>query len=498
MSSALKNIVKHSGIYSAGKILANSIGFLLIPVYTRYLTPADYGTLEILTITGQVLITVCTLGIGNGLLKVFLHDSNDDKERKQAATIAYVFVVLMSVLVFGPAILFSGLISKLTLNDSSLSLWFAILFLSGLFSAVSVIPFQVYRAERQSVRYTLINLLKFVLVLGSNIFFVVVLELGVVGVLYGSLIGALSVFVVNFLRIRGYFVWKVTLKLLKKMLRFGLPLLPAMLAIWMVTSIDRYLLAQFSDLNELGLYSMGMRFAIILEIVFRIPFDTNWPSIYLPLAKKANVDREFSKLFTYYLALGLFLALGLSLFAKPAIELMTTPDFYGAYAIVPILVLAFLFRGISSNVGIGIWLSGKTKYQAFIMIGTALVNIVLNIVLISPLGMLGAALATLASFGFMALVHYVVSQKFFSIRYEARRILKLISSFCVLLLVFYLMAPVSLLTQLITAALLCLSFPALLFLFNFFTVEEMEWLRKILKRTRLAVVPLSAFVRRYV
>ncbi|MFQ5769231.1 MAG: lipopolysaccharide biosynthesis protein [bacterium] len=497
MSSPIKNIIKHSSVYSFSNILSKSIGFLLIPVYTRYLTPSDYGTLEILSITSQVLIIICTLGIGNGLLRVYLYDCKNQDEQKQATTAAYLFITFMSLLIFGLAIILASNISELAFDSSKLSFWFIIVFISGLLSVNNVIPMRVYRAERQSVKFTFVNLSKFILVLLSNIYFVVYLRLGVVGVLYGSLIGAAFAFGLNFVFVRNYFTRKFSFVQIKKMFRFGFPLLPAMLALWIITSTDKYLLAQYSSLHDLGLYSMGLRFAVIFEIVFRMPFDTNWPSICFPLAKQENAKQEFSKIFTYYLLAGSFLALTLALLAKPAIHIMTTHDYYESYQVVPILVAAFMFRGISSNIGIGIWLSGKTEYQALIMIGASVMNILLNFILIPIWGTMGAATATIISFMVMAFAHYTISQKLFPVKYEALRIIKLGVAFSLPLILYYLYSPESTMIQVMLAFLLCLSFILLLIILNFFTDEEINWLKRTMQKRKLAFAVVTSVRNRF-
>jgi O-antigen/teichoic acid export membrane protein len=474
----IKDIVKHSSIYSIGNVLSKIIAFVLIPIYTRYLTPSDYGRLEILSVTENILIMLCSLGVGSGFIKAFLYDSHDINQQKKAATTAYGFIAAVSFLICGSLAIFSGPMSSLLLGDEAFAFWLVMTSITGFFGANNIIPFRVYRTELKSVKYTLINLVQFLIVSISNIYFIVFLGLGVVGILYGSLIGGALVFLINFVSIRRYFVLEFCTVMLKKMLRFGLPLIPAMLALWVITSTDRYFLMHFSNSNELGLYSMGFRFAVILDIVFRGPFDTNWPSIYFPLAKQPNAQQEFSKIFTYYLLVGSFLCLGLSLFAKPVIHLMTTSAFYSAYEVITILALAILFQGVSSILGVGIGISGKTEYGTLTVGGAAILNIVLNFLLIPTLGMKGAALATMISFAFMAFAVYRISQKLFPLQYEFERIAKIVAAFCLPLFLHYWLSPDALILEIIFDVGLCMSYIGLLVCFKFFKENEITWIGK--------------------
>jgi O-antigen/teichoic acid export membrane protein len=497
MSTVLKNLAKHSGVYSIGNVLSNSIAFLLLPIYTRYLTPADYGMLEILSITGEAVIIFCGLGIGNGLVRSFLYEAGNLEQQKEAITTAYIFMGVSSVLTHGLLIISSQPLSLLLLGDSHFALFLLISFITGMLRAGSIIPFQLYRAELESVKYTIISAIQFAIVLIGNIYFIVFADLGILGILYGSLMGAIVIFPINLFLIRRYFVLKFSVAMLKKMLRFGLPLVPSIAALWIILSLDRYFLNHFSNAHELGLYAMGFRFAAILELIFRGPFDTNWPSIYFPLAKQPNAREQFSRILTYYLLVGLFLSLGLSLFAKPAIQIMTGPAFHGAYDIVPLLVLATLFRGVSSNVGIGIAIAGRTEYYVLTVGGAAVVNIGLNFLLIPAFGKMGAAFSTMIAFAFMAFISYAISQKLFSIQYEFGRIGKLLVAFSLPLITHYWLLPDSPVWEIMLDIGLCTSYFVVLFSFKFFSRHEIVWLRELWQRRRPRRAGLTGLYTRF-
>ena len=495
MPSVLKNLVKHAGVYSLGNILSKALAFLLIPLYTRFLTPADYGDLEILSITGQLIMIFCGMGLANGLIRSYLLEATGDTERRIAATTAHATILLSSILIYTLLIFGMKHISQLAFGKVQHLLGFLVLFLTGALQCNTVIPMQIYRAELKSVRYTVISLIQFFTILSSSIYFVVVLELNVLGILYANLLGALVLLLGNFGMIRRYFAPHFSWTLLKKMLRFGLPLVPATLALWLISSLDRYFLVHWTNAHELGLYSMGFRFAAILELVFREPFDSNWPSIYFPLAKQARAEQQFARIFSYYLIAGFFLCLALSVLAKPVIRLMTTPAFYHAEKVVPLLALAILFRGISSNLGVGIGISGKSEYDALTVGLTAGVNVLLSFLLIPAYGIMGAALATMLSFAVMALISCFISQRLFPITYEYARIIKAGAAFALPLLLYYGTSAESPLLEIALAAGLCASYFFLLWLFNFFTPEERTGLKNLIHDKAFGLALLKSGMR---
>ncbi|MFQ5769443.1 MAG: oligosaccharide flippase family protein [bacterium] len=487
MSTSLKNIAKHSSVYAFGNVLRKSIAFLLIPIYTRYLTPSDYGMLEILLITAHIMGIVGGLGIGSGLKRVFLYDANNREQQNLATTTASAFVVFMSLLIIAPMIVIAKPISLLLFEDSQYATWFLIVFITGIIRTNNIVPFQIYQAELKSIRFTIINLIAFTIELVSNIYFIVYLRIGILGILYGALLSSVIVFLINFAFIRRYIVLQFSKVLFKKMLRFGLPLIPGALAFWLMSSADRYFLIHYSDTHEIGLYSMGFRFAVILEFILREPFEKNWASIYFRLAKQANAKAQFSNIFTYYFLIGSFLCLGISIFAKPVIQIMTTPAFYSAYEVVPLLAVAILFRGMSNTTAVGIGISGKTEYYGLTVVATALINLLLNYLLIPPFGMKGAALATMFSFVFMQLAIYLIGLKLYPIKYDFLRLGKIVVAISLPLYFHFLLKPESLAMELILDIGLCLSYILVLFALNFFRENEITRIRGLIHRRNLGL-----------
>lgn len=484
MSSALKNIIKHSAVYAAGSFLSSATGFLLIPIYTRYLLPADYGMLEILNVSIQVLTIFCLLGVTNGMDKAFLKDANTEEIRKITVTTATVFVLLSSVAILGVCVFFAKKLSALLFGDTRFSFWFAIVFATSFIRLNSHTPLRLLRAELKSVRYAAIEFTGFVVTIGFTIYFVVVRRLGVVGVLYGDLIGSSTVLLGSLVFLRKYLVRHFSPAILKQMLRFGVPLVPAMLAFWILRVSDRYFLQYYASPHEVGLYAMGVRFAVILELLFYAPFNYNWPAIYFRVVKQQNAREEFSSILTYFLLAICFFALAISTFSRPAIHLMTTPAFYGACKVVPVLIISTIFLGIYSNVTVGVGITGKTEYHAMSVVLAALVNIALNFLLIPTHGMLGAAAATAIAYGVKMVAGYAVSMKLYPVHYDYPRLAKIAAAFCLPFVLHEMVEPGSTLLEMMLDAGLLAGYALLLFMFGFFSPGEINWMKSQWNKAR--------------
>ncbi|MBN1479382.1 hypothetical protein EH223_16315 [candidate division KSB1 bacterium] len=474
MNRHLQNSFVNTIIYSAGNILNKSIAFLLIPLYARFLSPSDYGMLEIFLITGNILFILCTLGIGSGFIRTFLFEAKTQQERNVAGATCFIFITVLSLAFVLALILLSKKMSFVFFDSPDYSVWFVIIFAMVFFQAGSLIPFQLYRAEKQSIRFVILNSVKFALILCCTIYFVVTRKMGIVGVLYAHCAGVFVIYLVNYIYFRPYLVPAFSFTVLKKMLRYGLPLIPGALALMIITSTDRILLAHFCDHHELGLYAMGFRFAMILELVLVNPFDQNWPAVHFSLAKEKDAAPTFAKIFTCYLLVGSFLCLGLILFTKVLIHTVTTPEYYRSYAVVPILVFAIFIRGMSSNLGVGIGISGRSEYYAIAVGVAAVLNIGLNVLFIPRFGMTGAAVATLLSFVCLQLVIFVFSYSLYPVKYEIKRILKIVFALCISLLLYFATSPDSILMNLVLIVSLCAIFILCLFVLGFFKKQEIE------------------------
>lgn len=477
----------HSGIFLVGGLASKLVGFLLIPVYTRYLSPADYGVLELLFVTLEVVTIFAVLGVDSGLFKAFSFEAGSDEEKREVVSSAYYFILVASALIFGGLILFARPISSLLLKDTGdYSELLMLLFIAGFLKANSIIPFKILRANLESIKYTLISLLGFIVSVSLNIYFIVGLGKGLAGIVYSDLISSVVVLTVNTIIARPWLIFRFCWNDLVGMLRFGLPLVPTALAYLIINISDRYFLEHLSTTHQLGLYSLGNKFSSILHFIFLTPFLTVWPSIYFPLAKSEKAGEELGQLFTYFWGAGVWLVLLLSFLIKPGIIIMAAPEFHSAYRVVPILLISLLFYGVAQCVGIGMSITGKTKYVAGLIMFAGGINLGLNSLLIPSYGMMGAAWATLLSYLVMSGLSWIISQRIYPITYELVRILKIGGAGCFLYLGWHLIQGEASTTRLIISGILLSSmFPFLLYFMGVYNEKEIEIIKKTLKRLRI-------------
>jgi len=475
MYKTFKTIVKHTAIYSTADLLAKAVGFFLLPIYTRYLSPADYGILELLSVTLSIIIIFVQQGMHNSFFRAYSFDYKDNREEQRSVVSTSYFYLLLSSLIFlGIIFLFSRQINHLLFQSKDYTTLVRLTIIAGFFNTLSRIPFQLFRAKLQSVKFSQVSILRFLINVSLNIYFILKLKMGLSGVIYGNLITAILISILNFFLIYKNLSLKISLNKLKNMLSYGLPLVPGGLSIWVLMVANRYFLERLSSTTELGLYSLGNRFSGLLEFLIIQPFLTTWPSIYFPLAKEKDAPVTFSRLTTYFLLIGSFFSLGIIALSNPAIKVMADPKFWRAYNVIPLLVFSVLLYGLFSLLNIGIFIQKKTKYNPLIIGVAAIFNLLLNYLLIPAYGMSGAALASFFSYLLMNLLAYLINTRIYPIPYEGIRILKIILITALLLFILNQIQVSFWQKELLYKLLILFLFPLLLWVSGFFALSELK------------------------
>ncbi len=479
MFRLIKKLFKDAGIYAGGVALQALLGFLLVPLYTRFLSEADYGRLEILQTFLKILLFILPLGFASALQKCYHRDTKSRQEKKELLGTALWFILPLGILELVVLSFFAWPLSRLLLGFPY-PLLFYFLLATSFFAVLTELILSQLRAQERSKRYTVIFLFRFLVTLAATLFAVIFLKLGLVGVILANLLGQglSSLFALpealKYVRIRP------SKRALTKLLLFGLPILPASIAMWVMDLSDRYFLRFFQDFTGVGLYSLGYRVGFLLEFVLIIPFQLAWPAFSFRIAKQKGHQAVYARVFTYFCLLGAFGVLGLSLFAPEVISILAPSSYAAAARIVPLVSLAYVFYGMHFVLAPGIHLRGKTHYYPWLIVGPALLNIGLNFYFVPRYGMLGAALTTTFSFFVVAVSTYLVSQHLYPLRLEWRRLAK-ISVIGIAIYSFW--ALQSFLTSQIILKIALLVFYWLgLWALHFFTPAEAKQIKAIFKR----------------
>ncbi|WP_010665070.1 oligosaccharide flippase family protein [Marinilabilia salmonicolor] len=423
-----KAFIKDSFVYGLGNGLKKFIGLLLLPFYTRALSVGEFGMLETLGTAAALL---------GGLLSVGLESANgfyffkaDERQKGDVLSTSF-FLRLLSFPALIPILFFRDSLSELLFGTPEHGFLIVLLCLLVPVNLMMSEQAHLFRYFRQPWRYNLMTLAKSLVNIGMGITLVIILKYGVEGAMWARLASSLLVVVLAFgvFNYRKY-TFRFSLSWAGQLLKFGFPLIWAGLAAWIYNSSDRFFLLYYHDLNEVGLYSIGAIFSqpvLLINMAVQMSFGVLFYQSYYaeknedkPRTRKMAVD-----IYVLYLSGSVILATFLSVFSDLLIPFVATPDYVDGARVVPFLVFSYIAAQSYQTMGPGISLAEKTWHFAWITGVTAVLNIVLNFLLVPRWGFLGAGVATLISFVTYWQIKVWVAARYFPVSYQFVRIMLL-------------------------------------------------------------------------
>ncbi len=449
----------------------------MIPVYTAFLTPSDYGILELMELTINIISMLVGMRLGSGIIR-FYHDCETEKDRKELFSTALIFVVIITASIFIVLQLLTEHFAGLVLGDKAYFRYFQIVFTAMGLQIIATVPESILLAEKRSIAYSGITIFTLFSYLAFNILFLVVIKIGLIGILLSMLITKfLNVTSLIFV-IRKKISFCFSVEKIAKMIRFTLPLIPASLFMFAMHYSDRFFIQKFCDLNELGIYSLGYKFGMIISVIISQPFFRIWNTKRFELARQEDGHQKIGLFFTYYSLVVITAALGISIFIREVIIIMTPSEYSGSSAIVAAIAIAYVLYGISNFFNLGMMVTYKTKSLAYIQICVAIFNIIINYFFIQKWGVWGAVGSTLLSFFLLSVISTIVSQYLYAIKIEYRRVLSLWGLYFILYFIStFITLPIF--SSLILKIFLFSGFPFILYLTGFFSKLEQDKLEEL-------------------
>lgn len=429
----IKHLGKNIGIYSIGNAALRSVSFLLIPVYTRYLSVENYGLLDICIVTIQILIIFTGLGMPQSLIRFY----NESKIKNEIGTI---YSTSLSLNLMGcTAIILIILVSNQSLSKLIFkSDYISLLFIVGMVSiarSLTHLSLSFYRARNRAVQYAIFAFIIMVGLIIFNIIFVVLLRKGIFGILYSNLIiYGLSAVLLGFFVLRRYKP-KISFSLPKKLISYGTPLIFSMSGWFVMHMSSRYFLAYYFGLEEVGVYGLGYRIVTILQIVIVMPFQLAYGPFIFSNEHNPELRDKISRIFTYLLVLLFLSTWGMAVLSRVIIRIIAPPEYYQASNVILAILPSIVALGVYYWAGNLLHLERKTKIIGFIVVGSALINLVLNYALIPRFGWLGAAFATNVSFFLCMFLNLYFGLKYRRVDFEKVRLRRLVFSFSFLIVV---------------------------------------------------------------
>ncbi len=439
MKQKFKELAHLSAIYLLGTVFEKILSFVLIPVYTSFLTTHDYGIIGMMSVTVGLVSPFIGSAINNGFLRHY-HAPGFEKKNKIIFFNCLLSSIILSIFVAILFFLFSTYLSKILLGGEEFQPIVKIYSLIIIGNSINSLFQILVRIQKKVNLYIAMNITRFIFTAILVLYLLIFKEAGVYALVYGALFGPFYCIIFLLPFVMKNIQPKLNFAILKPLLAYGLPLIPTSFSHYLMDVGDRYILKILTTVSTVGLYSFGYQFAAIIQMIITIPIKYSLSPIVYEMEKNKKQLLEFlPRAATYYYVVATAVCLFLSLFCKELIQFIAqNNEFHSSWVIVPLIGFSYVLLGLRMFFNRGIDLAKKSYHVSAIYISSGFLNIVLNVILIPFFGIIGAAAATVISFITILIFSAYYSKKFYSLSFEIKKIL-LITSFGICLFLFSLL-----------------------------------------------------------
>lgn len=411
-----KQLLKNTAIVAIGKICTQFISFFLLPLYTAMLSTEEYGTVDLLNTYISLLLPLIILQIDQGIFRFLIDAREDEKEKRTLISTTIIIITLQSV----AYLIIYAIVGQFINNQYKYFL--ATNVVASIFSSVML---QISRGLGDNKTYSLGSLISASGTMILNVIFIVVFKWGAYGMLMASLIANCLCAMFVFLKKKLYkYILKNSFskRHLRSIWKYSIPLVPNMLSWWIVNASDRTIVSNMINIGANGIYSAANKFSSVCITFFNI-FNMTWSESASMYIKDKDSSMYFTK--TIDTALRIFSAICIGIIAiMPFIfSLLINEKFDDAYYQIPILMMSTLCNIIVSLLG-SVYVAKKNSREiAKTSILAAIINIVINLVLIKFIGLYAASISTLVAYLAMAIYRYIDVQKYIKIKVDLKLVL---------------------------------------------------------------------------
>lgn len=388
MKGKYRALIKDVLLFTLSTFLPKAISFFLVPLYTNCLTTAEYGVADLVSTTVSLIIPFLTLDINDAVMRFTIENKDDSRPFK------YAFVsVIKSVFIVAAAVAINDIFHLINV-DKNIELFFV---LNYSFISLYGVCIAYLRATNRVGILSMVSVMITVISICSNILCLLVLKLGLIGYMISGSIGYIIADAFILLYIRADRILRTSTpidnELKRQMLAYSVPLIAANISWWINSSSDRYIVTALRGVNENGVYSVAYKIPTILQMLQSV-FSQAWLLSVFREYKSENGPVYVSRIYElYYIAMSLACSI-LIVLDIPLAQFLYAKDFYTAWRFVPYLLVSVVFIANAGFFESMLTLQKKSKVVATTTIIGAIVNIVLNYILIYFIGAMGAAIAT--------------------------------------------------------------------------------------------------------
>lgn len=424
MASDIKRLFKHSWIYTVGNVLNRIGAFILLPLYTNHLRVAEYGTLELFYSIKMIIASMLSIGLAHATLR-FYFEYDNDQDKKEIVGTALISTSILAVPFIFILSFWNVPIAEMVFGDAKYASLLNLIYMILIVELSEEVGQAYIRAKEYSIVYVMVNLLQLILQVGCSYYLVALKDKGITGVLTGNLVSMLTGWsIVTFVAVRECGL-HFSLGKLKRIVHYSYPFLFASVTSVVINNADRFILKSFSNMENVGHFSLAMKFGMLLQVLFLEPFNRSFGAFRFSIMKQENVKQMLSDILSYRVLGLLLLGMGIIVFSKPVIQVMTAKEYWAAHDLLPYIILAGSISGLTYVFQTGILYEKKTKFMMYITVFTGVLTLISNFILIPMFDAYGAVYSQILMACIGAFVTWWVSHKIYPIQWDYKKLFKM-------------------------------------------------------------------------
>jgi O-antigen/teichoic acid export membrane protein len=482
----IRSVARHSLVYVAGQAISRAVGFFMIPVYTSYIVPSNYGAMELIEILSSACLMIISMGVADGMSRFYYAEKSTAARRQIVSTIVLGFGALGLPVVFF-LLLVAPVVARLVLggigDEARYVLCLRVVVVSGWFGMLCEVGLTYLRLRYLARLFVAVTTTQLVLALSLNIYLVCFLKWGILGIFCSTLITqCFTGLILAAILLRRVGV-HLSLPILHRLMLFGLPLVPPQIGLMLGFSSNRFFLRWLGSpdpavaLAQVGIFSLGDKFGLIVNRFINVPFNAFWGPrrLELLLRNDPHARDTVACMCTYAVTCSTFFALLLAAGVSSLIGVIAGEAYRECHTVVPFVALAYIAVALESHFRTGMLYQRKTHWDTWVGLLTLAVVLLWNYLFVPRYGLLAAATSNLAGFAVRVSLIYLISQQLYPIPYELGRIARMLVAACVLYTLSQLIAFPSPWLTLFARTGLVLLFPLVLFVARFYRQGELEF-----------------------
>lgn len=408
-------LAKATIVFGFSGAVAQAVSLLIAPILTRYLSPAEYGTLALLTVSASI----AGIFMGMGFRQAGSRDyyEADDKDKPTALSTSFFTMVLIGLLVCIVLSWFSRPLSTFILGNDKYAFTFFLAMVNAYISQLALLPSALLRVKGEVNRAVRTNLVVVLVTVTTSLLLVVGFRRGVHGMVEANLLGTAVNCLLLWSVIRPYLKLEINYDKWKGAARYGIPFVPHTLCSMLMDGVDRYLIKIYVSISEVGIYAIASRLTSPIDLLINAMQQATMPQRYL-VYKEPDKLSVYTDICKYAVGAVVLCGLILSLFGKEIVMLLFPSSYWGSAKLIPLFCLAAFFRTLYYYTGAtGVDQVRKTYFYPLFTVSALIVNVIANWFLIRSFGITGAAWASIIGAATLFAVSFGCSQYHFKISY---------------------------------------------------------------------------------